>query len=79
MLLNRSRLFVSAELGVVTGRILELRWVETITPEYEVEQSIMDTGPLLLPTTPVIRAAMKQVVEEWKDYKKEPAQEAQPA
>jgi hypothetical protein len=39
-----------------------------VTPEYEVEQSVKETGPLLLPTTPVIRAAMKQVVEEWTDY-----------
>ncbi|CAD6571451.1 MAG: hypothetical protein CYPHOPRED_004441 [Cyphobasidiales sp. Tagirdzhanova-0007] len=54
--------------GLVRGRILELRWVETITPEYDIEQSVKETGPLLLPTTPVIRAAMRQVLEEWKDY-----------
>ena len=53
--------------GLVRGRILELRWTESITPEYEIEQSVKETGPLLLPTTPVIRAAMKQVLEEWKD------------
>lgn len=54
--------------GLVRGRILELRWVETITPEYDIEQSVKETGPLLLPTTPVIRAAMEQVVREWQDY-----------
>lgn len=54
--------------GLVKGRILELRWVEAITPEFDVEQSVKETGPLLLPTTPVIRAAMKQVVEEWQDF-----------
>jgi len=54
--------------GLVKARILELRWVEAVTPEYDVDQSVKETGPLLLPTTPVIRAAMQQVVEEWKDY-----------
>jgi len=54
--------------GLIKGRILELRWVESVTPELNVEQSSVETGPLLLPTTPVVRSAMQQVVEEWKDY-----------
>lgn len=54
--------------GLVKGRILELRWVESITPEFNIEQSSIETGPLLLPTTPVVRSAMQQVVEEWNDY-----------
>jgi hypothetical protein len=52
----------------LTGRILELRWVESITPEGDIQQSNTETGPVLLPTTPVIRSAMRQVVEEWQDY-----------
>lgn len=63
--------------GLVMGRILELRWTETITPEYKIEQSAAETGPVLLPTTPVIRAAMKQVVQEWSDHLEEsPKEEA---
>lgn len=53
-----------------TARILELRWVESITPEEGIETSSHDQGPILLPTTPVMRSAMKQVVAEWDDFYK---------
>ena len=64
--------------GLIKGRILELRWVETVTPEEDIEQTTVDTGPILLPTTPVVRAAMKQVVEEWSDYRPPKPAEAEP-
>ena len=62
----------------LTGRILELRWVESITSEGDIQQSNTETGPVLLPTTPVIRSAMRQVVEEWQDYMEAMAQQPQP-
>ncbi|GAA5986311.1 hypothetical protein JCM5350_002977 [Sporobolomyces pararoseus] len=59
--------------GMVRGRILELRWSSTVTEEGEAS-SVLDSekqkkivGPVLVPTTPVIKFAMAQVLEEWKD------------
>lgn len=63
--------------GLIRGRILDLRWVDTVTSEFEVEQNTTGTGPILLPTTPVIRAAMRQVVEEWKGYSSQATQSQQ--
>ncbi|KAK9895349.1 hypothetical protein P389DRAFT_205468 [Cystobasidium minutum MCA 4210] len=56
--------------GLIRARILELRWVESITPEEGIDRSSHDQGPILLPTTPVMRSAMKQVVSEWDDFYK---------
>lgn len=44
--------------------------MESITPEEGIETSSHDQGPILLPTTPVMRSAMKQVVAEWDDFYK---------
>lgn len=58
--------------GMVRGRILELRWSSTVTEEGE-PKSVLETekreivGPVVVPTTPVIKYAMGQVLEEWKD------------
>ena len=60
----------AADKSCIVARILELRWVESITPEEGIDQSSHDQGPILLPTTPVMRSAMKQVVSEWDDFYK---------
>lgn len=54
---------------MVRGRILELRWSRTITREggdidCEDDESV---GPILLPTTPVVRYAMRQVIKEYEE------------
>ena len=62
--------------GMVRGRILELRWSATVTEEGEStgrlggdedkdEDRIL--GPVVVPTTPVIKFAMGKVLEEWRD------------
>lgn len=62
--------------GMVRGRILELRWSATVTEEGE-PRSVLETekerivGPVVVPTTPVIKFAMGQVLEEWKDELKQ--------
>ncbi|GAA5899868.1 uncharacterized protein JCM6883_006015 [Sporobolomyces salmoneus] len=62
--------------GMVRGRILELRWSSTVTDEGE-PRSVLETekekvvGPVVVPTTPVIKYAMGKVLEEWKDELKQ--------
>lgn len=52
--------------GFVRGRILELRWSECITEEGEgAQKGRRGIGPVLVPTTPVVRYAMGVVVKEW--------------
>ncbi|KAK4052738.1 hypothetical protein OIV83_002025 [Microbotryomycetes sp. JL201] len=58
--------------GMVRGRILELRWSKTITAEgtdeeIRVRDDLKGVGPLLVPTTPVVRYAMKTVLQEYAD------------
>ncbi|KAM0786832.1 hypothetical protein ACM66B_002260 [Microbotryomycetes sp. NB124-2] len=58
--------------GMVRGRILELRWSKTITPEGTEEEikardQLKGTGPILVPTTPVVRYAMRTVLQEYAD------------
>ncbi|BGP52767.1 hypothetical protein JCM8202v2_000324 [Rhodotorula sphaerocarpa] len=58
--------------GMVRGRLLELRWTEAITEEGEpasaeerkARRAVV--GPRVLPTTPVVRYAMGEVLEEYK-------------
>ena len=56
--------------GLVRARLLELRWCATITEEGDSSLAVprrrSDTiGPVLVPTTPVVRAAMAQVLREY--------------
>ncbi|KAK4057469.1 hypothetical protein OIO90_001538 [Microbotryomycetes sp. JL221] len=58
--------------GMIRGRILELRWSKTITPEGTEEEirtrdSINTVGPLVVPTTPVVKFAMRTVLQEYAD------------
>ncbi|GAA5886344.1 hypothetical protein JCM5296_001875 [Sporobolomyces johnsonii] len=56
--------------GMVRGRILELRWSATVTEEGE-PSSVMQrqkervVGPVVVPTTAVVRHAMGVVLREW--------------
>jgi len=52
--------------GMVRGRILELRWTPSITLEETFKDDIRPPfrGPELRPTTPVMRYAMSQIVDE---------------
>ncbi|GAA93752.1 uncharacterized protein L969DRAFT_42294 [Mixia osmundae IAM 14324] len=53
--------------GLVMGRILELRWTGTISPEGSsaaVRGSNPGTVPTLLPTTPIVRLAMHDILTE---------------
>lgn len=55
--------------GMVRARILELRWCATITEEGDSSPKAprrrrKEVGPTLVPTTPVVRAAMVQVLKE---------------
>ncbi|GAA5923611.1 hypothetical protein JCM1841_001300 [Sporobolomyces salmonicolor] len=56
--------------GMVRGRILELRWSATVTEEGE-PGSVMQrqkeriVGPVVVPTTAVVRHAMGVVLKEW--------------
>lgn len=61
--------------GLVRGRILELRWTDTVSPEGDPKVMKLKggkrrghaeevTGPVLLPTTPVMRHAMGVVLDE---------------
>lgn len=58
--------------GLVRGRILELRWSGAVTEEGE-PQSLLErqkhkvVGPVVLPTTPVCRYAMGQVLKEYEE------------
>lgn len=62
--------------GMVKGRILELRWTPSVTPENpEHEHAKEDgeearqkfVGPVLSPTTPILGYAMRIVLKEWDD------------
>lgn len=64
--------------GLVRGRILELRWTDSVTPEGDPDLMTFKeskrrghaeemVGPVLLPTTPVMRSAMAKVLQELKD------------
>lgn len=60
--------------GMVRGRVLELRWSKTVTPEGDERdekqrdrQSGGNVGPIVVPTTPVVRYAMRQVLREYVD------------
>lgn len=63
--------------GMVRGRILELRWSRTVTPEGEEAEAARlklrgaesrgVMGPVLVPTTPVVRRAMREVLEEYEE------------
>lgn len=65
--------------GLVRGRILELRWTDTVTPEGDPDVLRIGeggvrkggaeevVGPALVPTTPVMRCAMRRVLEEYKE------------
>jgi hypothetical protein len=58
--------------GMVRGRILELRWSSTVTEEGESKNTLEPEkdkiiGPVVVPTTPVIKFAMGKALEEWKD------------
>ncbi|KWU44570.1 hypothetical protein RHOSPDRAFT_4185, partial [Rhodotorula sp. JG-1b] len=55
--------------GMIRGRLLELRWTEAITEEGEISREAKlarreAVGPRVLPTTPVVRYAMGEVLEE---------------
>lgn len=63
---------------MVRGRVLELRWTPTVTPEghnlgegKEVQEGKSEKegknlGPVLLPTTPILGYAMRAVLREWR-------------
>lgn len=59
--------------GMVRGRILELRWSRTVTPEAEGSGRLRGSevrgvhGPVLVPTTPVVRRAMREVLQEYEE------------
>lgn len=69
--------------GMVRGRLLELRWTKTITPEgdfasVEKRREVDDkrgkgrvVGPVLVPTTPVVRRAMEGVLKEYEEEMEE--------
>jgi hypothetical protein len=54
-----------------------LRWTDTVTKEGSVEEEDEETlgggvvGPKLVPTTPIMRYAMRQVVSEYLDDRTE--------
>ncbi|GAA5984779.1 hypothetical protein JCM10908_003501 [Rhodotorula pacifica] len=57
--------------GMIRGRLLELRWTEAITEEGETSRETRSArreavGPRVLPTTPVVRYAMGEVLEEYR-------------
>ncbi|GAA5863072.1 hypothetical protein JCM3774_001412 [Rhodotorula dairenensis] len=57
--------------GMIRGRLLELRWTEAITEEGETSREERlarreAVGPRVLPTTPVVRYAMGEVLEEYR-------------
>ncbi|TKA50941.1 hypothetical protein B0A53_05722 [Rhodotorula sp. CCFEE 5036] len=58
--------------GMIRGRLLELRWTEAITEEGgEISREAKlarreAVGPRVLPTTPVVRYAMGEVLEEYR-------------
>lgn len=59
--------------GMVRGRILELRWSKTVTPEGDGGERPRGAesrgvhGPVLVPTTPVVRRAMREVLQEYEE------------
>ncbi|ORY88261.1 hypothetical protein BCR35DRAFT_276955 [Leucosporidium creatinivorum] len=59
--------------GMVRGRILELRWSKTVTPEGDRGERPRGAesrgvhGPVLVPTTPVVRRAMREVLQEYEE------------
>lgn len=64
--------------GMVRGRLLELRWTRTVTAEGDEHSALARdrnrkghggtiTGPVLVPTTPVVRRAMEGVLRELKE------------
>lgn len=75
--------------GMVRGRILELRWSRTVTPENEDArfagaggggkatgaESRGVLGPVVVPTTPVVRRAMREVLEEYEEEGRWPVPE----
>lgn len=71
---------------MVRARVLELRWMDTVTPEWDpdsrawrLQDSVLGSdggaeehgkiaeavGPKLVPTTPVVRHAMREVLKEY--------------
>jgi len=52
---------------MVRGRLLELRWSKTVTEEGGGEggREEENVGPQLVPTTPIIAYAMKEVLREY--------------
>ncbi|BGP43050.1 hypothetical protein JCM10449v2_007065 [Rhodotorula kratochvilovae] len=58
--------------GMVRGRLLELRWSAAVTEEGETDGELgrkrkKVVGPVVLPTTPVVRYAMGRVLKEYED------------
>ncbi|KAM0752020.1 hypothetical protein T439DRAFT_324111 [Meredithblackwellia eburnea MCA 4105] len=57
--------------GLIRARILELRWTSTITQEGDLSEikarkdAKGELGPVVVPTTPVVRFAMGQVLKEY--------------
>lgn len=52
--------------SMVRGRILELRWSATVTEEGETRGKRV-VGPVVVPTTAVVRFAMGEVLREYKE------------